>query len=283
AIGFRQMNTFQVEALVSHGYIVAATDQPYTAASVVFPDGHQATGLSLDQMKPLIHQSYSPTEQAPTLNGRKLDKGIVPYLVQDVTFTLNQLAALNQADPNAILTGRLDLQHVGTFGVSLGGIVGSEACRLEPRLRACLVMDAPMPSDVVQAGLQQPTLWITRDAETMRLERRRAGGWSEADIREHQTTMRAAFENLRGDGYFVQVPGMFHVNLTDIPYWSPLLSWLGVTGPIDGQRAHSIVNAYSLAFFDRHLQGRPAALLDGPAEQYPEVRFETRRHLGNGL
>jgi len=37
--GFRQMNTFQVEALVSHGYIVAAIDQPYAAASVVFPDG----------------------------------------------------------------------------------------------------------------------------------------------------------------------------------------------------------------------------------------------------
>ena len=41
AFGFRQMNTFQVEALVSHGYIVAAIDQPYTAAAVVFPDGRQ--------------------------------------------------------------------------------------------------------------------------------------------------------------------------------------------------------------------------------------------------
>ena len=133
------------------------------------------------------------------------------------------------------------------------------------------------PADVVQSGLPQPTMWITRDAETMRLERRRAGGWSEADIHEHQATMRAAFENLRGGGYFVQVPGMFHVNLTDIPYWSPLLSWLGVTGPIDGQRAHSIINAYSLAFFTRHLLGRPEALLDGLASQYLEVLFETRQ------
>jgi len=277
AIGFRQMNTFQVEELVSHGYIVAAIDQPYTAASVVFPDGHQVTGLSLDKMMPLIHQSYSPAEKAPTLNGQTFEKDIVPYLAQDVTFTLNQLAALNQADPNAILTGRLNLQQVGTFGVSLGGIVGSEACRLEPRLRACLVMDAPMPAAVIQSGLQQPTMWITRDAETMRLERRRSGGWSEVDIYETQTSMRGAFENLRGEGYFVQIPNMFHVNLTDIPYWSPLLPWLGVTGPIDGQRAYNIINAYTLAFFDRHLKGRPVALLDGPAEQYPEVIFEKRR------
>jgi hypothetical protein len=138
-------------------------------------------------------------------------------------------------------------------------------------------MGAPMPADVVQSGLQQPTMWITRDADTMRLERQRAGGWSEADIKEHQTTMRAVFESLPGDGYFVRVRGMFHLNLTDLPYWSPLMRLLGVTGPIDGQRAHSIINAYSLAFFDHELKGRPAEPLDGLVEQYPEVVFATRR------
>lgn len=70
---------------------------------------------------------------------------------------------------------------------------------------------------------------------------------------------------------------MFHANLTDIHYWSPLFSLLGVTGPIDGQRAHNITNAYSLAFFDQHLKGRPIALLDGAAKQYLEVALETRR------
>jgi len=184
ATGFRQMNTFQVEALVSQGYIVAAIDQAHTAAVVVFPDGREVGALPLDQMQPLIHQSHSPSRIAPMLNGRAFDKGIVPYLAADVSFAINQLAALNQADPNAILTGRLSLNQVGTFGVSLGGIVGSEACRIEPRLRACLLMDAPMPVDVVKSGLAQPALWITRDAETMRLERRRSGGWTEADIRE---------------------------------------------------------------------------------------------------
>jgi hypothetical protein len=39
--GYRQQNTFQVQELVSHGYIVAAIDQPYAAARVVFPDGRQ--------------------------------------------------------------------------------------------------------------------------------------------------------------------------------------------------------------------------------------------------
>lgn len=270
--GFRQHNTFQVEELVSHGYIVAAIDQPYTAAKVVFPDGHQATGLSLDELGPLIRQSYSPTETAPILNGRAFNDGIAPYLAHDVRFTLDQLAALDKADPHGILTGRLDLRRAGLFGVSLGGIVGAEACRLDPRLRACLVMDAPMPTDVVKAGLQQPAMWITRDAETMQRE-----GWSQRDIDEHLNSMRTVFASLPGDGYFVRVRGMFHLDLTDFPLLSPLASRVGLSGPIGAQRAHDIINAYSLAFFDRHLKGRPAALLDGPAEQYPEVLFETRR------
>jgi hypothetical protein len=257
---YRQQNTFQVEELASHGYVVAAIDQPYVVATVVFPDGRQA--------------AYDPRWAPP--HSAFMDAHI-PYVAQDVVFTLDQLAVLDRADPNGILTGRLDLERAGLVGMSMGAVVGGEACRLEPRLRAGLLMDAFMPADVVQAGLQQPTLWITRDADTMRLERRRAGGWAEPVIHETLTTMRAVYERLPGDGYYVQVPGMFHADMTDVPSWSPAVARLGLSGPIGVQRAHRIVNAYSLAFFDRHLKGRPAALLDGPAAQYPEVRFEARR------
>jgi predicted dienelactone hydrolase len=266
---FRQMNTFLVEELVSHGYVVVAIDQPYTAANVVFPDGRQAEGLPTERTKPLASQSFLPAERAPTLNGRTFQEGIVPYLAQDVSFTL--------ADPNGILSGRLDLQREGIFGHSLGGLVGGEACRLESRLRACLYLDAPMSTDVVRSGLQQPAMWLTRDAEAMRLERRKAGGWPEAEIHAELSSNRAVFESLPGDGYYVEVPGMFHINYIDMPSWSPLWRLLGVAGPIDAQRANSIINAYSLAFFDRHLKSQPATRFDGPTKQYPEVHFETRR------
>jgi Platelet-activating factor acetylhydrolase, isoform II len=141
--GLRQMNTFQVEELVSHGYIVAAIDQPYAAAEVVFPDGRKVGGLSKDQLNVLLQQSISPVTNAPTLNGRTLKDGIIPYFAQDAVFTLHQLASLNQADPTGILTGHLDVKRAGIFGVSLGGMVSPEACHLEHRLRACLVMEAP--------------------------------------------------------------------------------------------------------------------------------------------
>ena len=283
ATGFRQMNTFQVEHLVSNGYIVVAIDQPGAAAAVVFPDGHQAVGLTVAQFHTMVRPSYMPaatdSSRAGLLlpNGSTLhDNSIIPYFAQDVSFTLDRLAALDSADPNRILAGRLDLQRVGAFGVSLGGIVVGESCRRDARLRACLVLDAPMSTAVVAPGLRQPTMWITRDVASMRLEREQAGGWPEPEIEAHQRTMRAVYDGLRGAGYFVRVPGMFHSNFTDVPNWTPLARQLALVGPINAEKAHEIVNAYSLAFFDKHLLDRLAALLDGAAIQNPAVLFESR-------
>ncbi len=276
--GYRQMSTFQVEELVSHGYIVVGVDQPGSAAVVVFPDGRQVAGLSKAQMDPLTWQSISPAEEAPLLNGQPLTDGPIPYFAQDVSFTLDRLAGINGADANGILTGKLDLQRAGVFGVSFGGIVGAEACLTEPhRLKACLVMDVFMSANVVQAGLTQAGMWITRPADTMLLERRKSGGWTDRDIEETQATMRSVYASLPGDGYFVQVPGMFHIDFTDVPYASPIFPRVGFSGPIGVQRAHDIVNAYSVAFFDQHLKGRPSPLLDASSKRSADVLFETRR------
>ncbi|MCX2951395.1 alpha/beta hydrolase family protein [Lentzea sp. NEAU-D7] len=247
--GYRQHNTWQVEELVSRGYVVAAIDHPHAAAGVRFPDGRLVT-----------------------LDSRMLDNDfvdvVVPFLAQDAVFTLDQLTALNHADPTGILTGRLDVSRAGIFGLSLGGEVAAEACRQESRFRACLPMDVWMPPGVVRSGLSQPTMWLTRDAGTMRRE-----GWRQADIDRTLDTIRAVFD-MSGDAYLVRVPGMYHQDFSDAALLSPLTRWLGVTGPIDKNRAHDIVTACSLAFFDRHLKDRPAAF-DGLAERYPEVLFET--------
>ncbi len=275
--GFRQMNTAQVEELVSHGYVVAAIDQPYAAASVRFPDGHHVTGLTKAIMEPFTAQSLAPVADAPVLQGRALPQGSMPYLARDVSFTLDRLAALDRHDPYGLLTGRLDLHRSGTFGMSLGAIVAGEACRTDPRLSACLMMDAAMPADVVRDGLRQPSMWITRDAATMRLERAEAGGWSEYDIAQTLTSMRTVFAACPpGQGYYVQIPGMFHVNFTDTPFYSPVARQLGFAGPIDARRGQTIVDAYSVAFFDRYLAGRPSDLLAGPSPRFPDVLVDVR-------
>ena len=273
--GFRSVNTFQIEDLVSHGYIVVGLDQPGVVAMVHFPDGHQISGLPKDQIQPLIDQSVEPHQPTPTFNGQAMPNGIIPYFGQDVSFALDQLSLLNRSDPNHILTGHLDLENAGTFGISLGGMNAAEACLNDSRLKACLIMDVYLPADVVKEGLQQPSMFMTRDAITMRLERQRSGGWTEKDIALTLDTMRAVYNYLPGDGYYVSIPMMFHVNFTDLPRWSPITSQIGLTGPIDSQQGFDIVNAYSVAFFDKVLKGQPSMLLTELSKVYPEVQFET--------
>ena len=228
-------------------------------------------------MQPLIRPSYMADQARAVLDGKQLtDRSIIPYLTQDAIFVLNRLSELNRIDPNNILAGRLDMQRVGAFGVSLGGIVVGETCRVEARLKACLMMDAPMPIDVVKFGLSQPSMWMTRDADSMRLERHFSGGWPETEIVAHLTSMRGAYQVNRADSYFVQLLGTFHSNFTDAPLWSPLVTWLGITGPIDGVRAHDAINAYSSAFFNQPLKGLPIDRIEALSMQYPEVIFEKK-------
>jgi hypothetical protein len=157
------------------------------------------------------------------------------------------------------------------FGVSLGGIVVPEACAADPGFRACLVMESPMTKRALSEALGRPAMFITRPEIDMRSE-----GWPQAEIDRHLNGMGRAFALLRGDGYFVQIPGAYHANFGDTAFWSPLVTALGVTGPIDGLRCEEIIEAYQLAFFESHLRGLKSPLLAELPAAYRDAVFEAR-------
>ncbi len=260
--GYRSVNTYQVEELVSHGYVVVGIDQPYSVADVAFPDGRH---VPLDQR---VVDFQSDGQDGP------FKLAVDQVLGQDAVFALNQAATLDRSDPHGILTGRLDVDHVGVFGSSLGGITTAEACRMDRRFRACLGLDQAMPAAVVRSGLRQPIMWIVRGGTSDRTDE----GWKPLATKELDTSVRSLYDRLPGDGYLVSIPKMFHSDITDFPNLmvQPFAGWAGLTGPGDWQQTHAAINAYSLAFFDKYLKGTPAPLLDGLAKQYPEVLFETR-------
>jgi hypothetical protein len=161
--------------------------------------------------------------------------------------------------------------------MSLGGYGAPEACYRDRRFRACLAVDAGKTAAVARDGLVQPLMIIGRTATSMRDERSKAGGWPEPEIAHTIDTQRAPFEHNRADAYYVTMSGMFHVNWTDAPIWSPIVGWIGLAGPIDPYRGFAQTNAYTLAFFDRYLKGEPAPLLHETAG----VRLEVRRVSAN--
>jgi dienelactone hydrolase len=260
--GVREHNTVLVEELASHGYVVVTIDHPHAASGVRFPDGRF---VEFDARLLPPWPRHAPNDPEAAL----LD-GVVPYLADDVRFVIRRLATLD-SDVDEPLHGRLDLDHVGMFGVSLGGVIAAEACVREPALTAVLSLDAYVPQDALDTGLEVPVMWISRDAATMRRE-----GWDDYDVTTAHRSMRAAFEALPGAGYIVLVPGMYHIDFSDGRLLSPLIAERGISGPIDGARARDILRAYSLAFFDRHLSDRPAPLLQASATPMAGASFEAR-------
>jgi len=254
--------------------VVVGVDQPYTAAGVRFPDGRFIKGLSKARMQPLIDQSLEPVPEPPALQGRFLPDGILPYLAQDVSFVLDKLKECELAEK--IFLNKIDTEHVGIFGVSLGAMVAAQASLVDLRIKASLMMDAAMPDGVVKRGLRQPVMFLTRSASDMRAEREASGGWTEYDIQQTLSSQRTVYDKARnGNGYFVDIKAMFHINFTDAPLYSPLMSALGLIGQIKREKGFEIVNAYTLAFFDHTLKTREQPLLVGAAN-YADAILYTR-------
>ena len=273
---FRNSSLFWIEDVTSHGYVVVTLDQPGTAAATVFPDGRviplMADRTLFDQYMPLALSRAS--DQSPVMHGVPLPGGVIPFLAHDLRFALSQLAVLDQED--VLLAGHLDTTRAGVFGMSLGGYSGPEACRQDARFRACLAVDAGQTVSVAMSGLTQPVLIMSRDADVMRQERAGSGGWPEHEIAHTLGDERAVFQHARADAYFLTMNTMYHVNWTDAPILTPLMSWLGLTGPIDPYRGFAATNAYTVAFFDRYLKAQRSTLLDDPTSDWPEVKVERR-------
>src|SRR5882757_3860879 len=83
---------------------------------------------------------------------------------------------------------------------------------------------------------------------------------------------RTMLERSTNDWYEVWIANTQHVNFSD----SPLFAARTPPGELDPRRAHEIINAYTLAFFDRYLRGWVSDLLKGPSPQYVEATFKKK-------
>lgn len=259
--GYREMNSFQTIDLAAHGYVVIALDQPGTVAASVMPDGTVINGLDLAQAKSAVRPEYLAESQIglpPRLAfWRSGQRSIIPYLAADASLVLDQLSVIN-SNPDSPLDGKLDMGRTGVFGVSLGAIVAARACADDRRFNACLMMDAATPIDVSERGLRQPALWLTRTADTMRQERRSAGGWPEGEIAITQSSMRDAARHSI-DGEVIELPGAFHISFTDLAEFTPVLRWLGIAPGIDARATHRKIAMLTRRFFDQKLKPARAA------------------------
>jgi predicted dienelactone hydrolase len=253
--GVRMQNTYQVEELASHGYIVVGIDHSYDCSVTVFPDG-----------RVLLYRAKAPQEATDEEKERMRVKW-VEIRAADARFVLDELEKINTGDPGGPFSGRLDLERVGIFGHSLGGSTTGLACGRDSRFKAGVDMDGTLRGDVVESGINQPFMFMTGEA-----------GWGGQNERErYKRNLNSVYSRLRNGGYRLMIRGTGHYNFSDLPIMTPLHSLTSGTGSIDGERGLRIVTDYTLAFFGKYLKNRHSNLLDGPSPNYPEVLFEATK------
>lgn len=252
--GGRGQSTALAEELASWGYVVASVDHTHEAGAVAFPDDR-------------IVRASVEVPPGVTEEEDRIKAGWVSLRAADLRFVADELARLDAAAGGGRFTGRLDLARLGIFGHSLGGATALEALRLDERFKAGVALDSTLRGETVGARFDRPLLFMTGGK----------GHWeSEADRTRYEDRLRQVSDNLRASGYRLTLDGAGHANFGDFPLFTrlPLHRVMNSVGPIGGRRGTRVVAAYTRAFFDQHLRGRRAILLDGPSPRYPEVRFD---------
>jgi hypothetical protein len=76
----------------------------------------------------------------------------------------------------------------------------------------------------------------------------------------NQTVFDYMMDRSDASVYSMSVTGSKHYNFSDLSVWSPVLKHTGAFGKIDGEKMLKIMNAYTVAFFDKHLKGIDSVL-----------------------
>jgi len=264
--GMRTENTLLAEELASRGYIVVGIDYPYSSLATAFPDGRVIRTKLFDEDFYSSDAAFSAFLKTAEMQ--------IEARADDTRFVLDALRDIDAADPTSLFSGRLDLDHTGIFGFSLGGGVAAQTCWLDPRLKACVSMDGFMAGESMRQGAKAPLLIIDEANPSPPYSipkvspskfRELASDW------EQFSQMRRVFSTY--GGYWVAIPRAKHFNFSDYAFSSPL-RFYNLSGKIIPASAARIISQYTLAFFDKYLKGIDQPLLDERSEHTAEVRFE---------
>jgi dienelactone hydrolase len=274
---FFAQNTILMEELASHGYIVFSIAHHYECKFSFYPDGKmiffdenspQIQKIMAEQKNPVSVAIFQSMFTAGTDREREdifqKSTQLLPTFftesprlwTEDIKFLLDQLALMNRK--NTKYSGRLDLDKIGVFGMSMGGIAAQKICFEDSRCQAGISMDGGFYGDCLNETISRPFMFINSY---------RYSGYEKLFLK-----------HLKKEGYVLTIPGADHYNFHDVSILDPNHPMLG---KIDGKRMMEILNAYVLAFFNRYLKGENSSLFDSHSIKYPEVKFFSKRPEDN--
>jgi len=171
--------------------------------------------------------------------------------VENITFTINELDRINNG--NGFLSGKLNLNKIGVFGVSFGGAASIQACIHDQRCKAAISIDCPQFGNFLDKNVSQPIMFLSS---------------------EQYKGKNDIFLQIKDNPlYMIMIKNTTHQNFSDISIWGKMFSYQ-MLGKINGERCLHIQNKYILTFFEKYLKSIDSILLDGLSPEYPEVSIK---------
>jgi predicted dienelactone hydrolase len=241
------------EDLASDGYIVAASDSPYSTYLVVFQDGRVA------ERRP----GGNPGENAPVSEKNRVANRVISTWVGDDRFLLDRLTQLNTSP--GVFRGRLNLHAVGVMGHSFGGATAAEFCYEDPRCKAGIDIDGIPFGQVVHTSLDRPFMFLMSDHSRER----------DIESQKIKQEIQSIYERLPRGRLLVILRDSGHFSFSDDPliFNSVLVRMSGMAGRINPARGLNAAAACIRAFFDVHLKGESPSPLPELQAEYPELTF----------
>jgi predicted dienelactone hydrolase len=258
----RFIGTFVTEQLASAGYVVVSADHAGFSDTVLYPDGYRFQADTFLMPKPA-----GTLRDDALKNWEWLEKDVFPTWKADVTYILNKIEELDRAR-GQLYYKRLDLSRIGMLGWSFGGATAVQMSKDDRRIKAVVDQDGQLFGDVSEKGTDRPVMLMHHGNED------KPPKPSDAEVMKELTAMtrerdRSFLDRSTNDRYEVTIARTQHGHFSDF-----LLFFPAGRDELDPRRAHEIIVAYTLAFFDKYLRGRDSDLLSAPSDKYLEVTFQ---------
>lgn len=262
AFGYYQSNTSSYMELASHGYVVVSLDHPYHSLFTTDSDG---------KMVVVDSDFYSSANSIGNDDGTNYTEEQIYEItskwmelrIADVEFVLDTLEAASEGvygdawcfeDDSeadiASVVNLIDVDKIGLFGHSLGGATSVTVGRRDD-VKAVIDLDGTMLGE--ETGVENGIPTVNEDPYTTPLLC--------IDKEEHHNELdtdgyvnKVILDNAEV-AYETGLIGAEHMDLTDLPLFSPALAGGFGSGDIDHEKCIDTVNGLILSFFDCYLKG----------------------------